>query len=161
MVFEPENKIVYFTTVNVVDYFETLLYRDETMSLVFLDEELRKELVLFPMKKFLPFFEEFKMQVQRLVESIEWTKHTNGNRKRLKARHEGINDSVPALVLNIDDLEIGFLVCCVPLAFGVVTFFCEALRPWIINLADDARNLLTFLYVIQAVTKLKDLANKM
>lgn len=160
LVVEPENKLVFLTTVNVVDQFETHLYQDGKMSLKFLEEELRSELTLIAIRKFSPFFEEFKMRIQMMVETEFKVLSTNGNSKHFRDQHEKINDSVPALILSIDDLKIGFLVCCVPLALSVVIFFCEVLRPKLLALAMKARDLLTFLYVIRTVPKLKDLAHK-
>lgn len=118
---------------------------------MFLEEEVQPVPKVVSFKKFLPFFEEIKIQIQALIEAGFKKKGFNRNVKNFQYYHEGINDSVPTLVLKMDDLEIGFLVCMIPLALSVVAFVCELAVAKIKSLTVKMRDLLTFLYFIRAV----------
>lgn len=115
----------------------------------FLEEQLRVEFVTFSIKRFTPFFDEFKDKIQRLVEAGICPHRLAGTISLdLGKRSE---NELPALVLIMDDLRIAFLVCLVPLVLAVVAFICELLIPRLKALAIKIRDLLTFLFLIRAV----------
>lgn len=150
---EPENKLVFLATVEYAA-FEQVEMADGQMSLNFLDEKLRTQTSTFSMKKFSPFFEEFKDKIQIFIEMGLMTSSLKGNFEQFRIRHERINDLVPPLVLNFNDLEIGFLFCLVPLALSVVAFVCE-LAPRMKKLAVKTRDFFTAWFLIRAVVKTK------
>lgn len=153
-VVEPQNKLVWLTTVSAVAGFEKIFLRDGLMSVKLLDELfLRAEFIALPMKTFSPFFEEFKRTTQLLVEMGFKTSLINNNFELFKTQHESIDDGIPPLVLSMDDLSIGFLVCLVPLCLGVVTFIIEVAMPKLQGLTSYERDLLTFLHLIYFLSK--------
>lgn len=145
VVVEPENKLVFLTSVGVPANYEAMFLKEGKMSVKLLDEKLRMEYQVFSMRKFTPFFEEFKNKIERLIEMGFQPKHLMGDFESFKSQHEGIDDGVPALVLNMEDLEIGFLVCMIPLVLKVIVFVCELMATRISALTD----LLTCLYLIR------------
>lgn len=156
-VVEPKNKLVVLTTVNFVAQIQSKMVRSGVMSVKILDEELRAELILFSITKFLPFFEEFQTKIQQnIIENGHLAKMFRfyKNIARLKASYDSIDDIVPALVLNMADLEIGFLVCLIPLALSVIAFICELVAPIMKHLTKITRDLLTFLYIIRFLSNL-------
>lgn len=151
LVAESENKLFFRATFEVLaDYKKTDL-RDGKMSLTYI-ELLRQEQLLFTMKKFSPFYDEFKWQINNFIECGHLKEYSLD---RSKNANEGINDNVPPLVLNMEDLGIGFLVCLFPLTLAVVAFICELSVPLMSALAFSMRERLTFLYLIRNVAMLQ------
>lgn len=147
VVAEPENKFVLLLCEGVASVFEEKHLREGKMSLKFLDEQLRTQAIVFSIKKFSPFFEEFKNQIQMLNEAGKFSYTTGHN---FKSQHEQIDAGVPALVLNMEDLGIGFLVCLVPMTLSVVAFVCELVVP---RIQTFMREELIFIYLIRAVAQ--------
>lgn len=150
MLVEPENKLVFLTTEGLVADIERKYLREGKMSVKYLDSELRTQSVAFSMRKFTIFFEEFKSKIQTLIETGQFKRISSG--KNFKRLHENIDADVPPLVLNMDDLEIGFLACLVPLALSVVAFVCELAESRIRTIVFDH---FTFLYWIRAVIEIR------
>lgn len=65
-----------------------------------------------------------------------------------------IDDVVFALVLSMDDLKEGFLVCLIVLALSGVSFICELFAPIMKHLTKITRDLLTFLCIIRFLSNL-------
>lgn len=149
---EPENKLALLATAQYVIQFERISLRDGKMSVKFLDEVLRPEFVTISMPWFSPLFEEFKDKIQRLVEAGVCPDRLAG--KVISDKFgSSQNTDIPPLVLNMEDLGIGFVVCLVPLALSAVVFISEIALPRI--MATKTRDLLTFLYLIRAVAKVR------
>lgn len=72
-----------------------------------------------------------------------------------KRQHESIDDCVPALVLNLEDLGIGFLVCMIPLALSLVAFILELVMPQKKAILIIIRDSLMLLYVRQVFADTK------
>lgn len=155
LVTEPLNKLTLLTTTEFVSIYERKHLRDGKMSVKFLEEDLKQEFITFTIPIFSPFFEEFKDKIRRLIESGICPKMLGGKKPRVHYQAERTENEVPALVLNMEDLAIGFLVCLVPLALSVVAFICEVTAPRMKALAIKTRDLLTFLFLIRAVTKVR------
>lgn len=149
VVVEPENKLCFLTTVDLVHNYEKKYQREGKMSVKLLDEELRSEFVVFSITTFSPFFEEFSNIFQRLLESGFKSNSFKISVEKFKSQHESIDSVVPALVLNMYDLEIGFLVCLIPFSFSVIAFVCELL--W--TRRNALRDLLTILCLSRAFAK--------
>lgn len=153
LVTEPGNKLAYMTTTEFVKTVELMHLRDGKMSVKFLDEVLKPAFVTFSMPLFSPFFEEFKNIIQRLIEAGICPKHLDG--KKDGRDYERTDNEVPALVLNMEDLAIGFLVCLVPLGLSVVAFICELSVPKMKALTIKTRDLFTFLFLMRAVANVR------
>lgn len=159
LVAEPENKLIYLTTISFVGALEREHFkrRGDRMSLSFLGVDLPHETVTIPFKNFSPFYEEFKEIIQKFLNFGFRLigQHKAENFKHFHFFHLGIDDDVPALILKMDDLVIGFLVCSAPLTLSFLSFFCEVLKPRIKALATFVRDFITFLYFIQNVVKIR------
>lgn len=151
VVVEPENKLVYLTSVGVPANFERIVLKEGKMSVKFLDEKLRAEYQVFSTKNFSPFFQEFKRQIERLIEIGFKPNHLMSDLKNFNSQHEGIDDGIPALVLNMEDLGIGFMICLVPLVLSVIAFAGELLIPKIYALRD----LLALPYLVRNIVSRK------
>lgn len=152
LVSEPENKLILLVTVDFAAFIEKAYLREGRMSLKFLEEDLRLEPIVISLKKFLPFLEEIKNQFQLLFEAGYKEGGDNINSKDFQRYHENIDAAVPPLVLNMDDLGIGFVVCLIPLALSVVVFVCELAVPRIKAFSVKTRDLLVYLYLIRALS---------
>lgn len=142
-------------TKEFVEKFERQILADGKTSLNFLEEKLREYFVTFAMPKFSPFFEEFKNKIQRLIEAGICPEKLAIGTFPVSFKQDKIDIEVPALVLNMDDLEIGFLVCLVPLALSVIAFIGEFVAFLMKTLAMKTRDLLILLNLIRVFSNLK------
>lgn len=156
LVSEPENKLTLLATAEYVTAAERVNLRDGKASVTFLDEQLRTEFVTISMPWFFPLFEEFKDKIQRLIEAGVCPDRLVGFiSPAINQFSEKSGNVLPALVLNMEELAIGFLVCLIPLTLGVVAFICELAVPRIKTFATQTRDMITFLFLIRAVAKTK------
>lgn len=142
-------------TSQFVEAYERKHLRHGKISLKFLEEELRTVFVTFPVKPHSPFFEEFKDNIQRLIDAGICPKKLNGKDQVKNPRQGKLEDEVPALVLKMEDLGIGFLVCLVPLALAAVALISELATPIVKALVISARDRLTLLHLIRIVAKMR------
>lgn len=152
---EPENRLVCKTSFQLLAYFTRTHFKEGKMSLRFLDEQTKPQLLAFKIQPFSPLFEECNYQLQSLTENgLTKTLFNRGHRK-VQYRNDDINDDVPPLVLNMEDLGIGFLVCLVPLTLTFVAFVCELATPLMKALVKATLDRLSFLYLIRIVAKMR------
>lgn len=59
-------------------------------------------------------------------------------------------DPIGPQVLTMDDLGVGFLICCIPLALSVVVFVAEVTVHLLICLWDDFRSKLATAFLVKA-----------
>lgn len=121
------------------------------MSVTFIKKGLRSEIITFTMEICSPYFELVKEVTMRLIEAgicQEWLSYFN-------LAHDRSQDEVPALVLTLEDLAVGFLVCMIPLTLSVIAFIYEVAVPKIKTLAIKTRDLLTFVFLIRAFAGIK------
>lgn len=152
---EPENKLVLLTSVEVKRLAEYDRFRGGKMSVKFLDEQLRVAIVSVSIKKFSWFFEELNDKTQRFIEGGFMKRFTSDASEYFTAGNKAFDDDAPALSLIMEELKIGFLVCLVPLTLAAVAFVCEIAMPFIKALAISTRDLLTFVYWIRIVAKMR------
>lgn len=152
---EPENKLVLQSPLKFVVDVENANLRQGKMSVKLLDEDLRPLFILFPIPKFSPFYEEFKRKVQTFISSGLIDTNHDLNKKHFQYIHDAIDKDVPALVLNMEDLEVGFLVCLVPLTMAAVVFALEYPMPLMKALAISTRDRLTLFFLIRNVAKMR------
>lgn len=150
LITEPENKLTFMATRELVSVFEQNYLANVRSSLNFLDETLPVSIDTFAIELYSPLFEEFKNKIRRLVEAGICPKKLNG-RTTVKDARPRSEMKQPVMVLNMDDLAIGFLICLVPMALSCVVFVCELALPKMIALATKTRDLLTLLLLMRAV----------
>lgn len=154
LIAEPENKLTSMTSVEVIKYHEKQFLADGAMSMKFLAEKLRVVFLTFSIPHFSPFFEEFKSKIQTLIEVGICPEKLAMKTTPQVFHHTREERKVPAMVLNMDDLSIGFLICLVPMALSVIIFICEISSTRMKTLAVHTRDLLIFLYLIKAVPRI-------
>lgn len=155
LIFEPDNKLSLLATEDFISSFERYNLRDGKPSWIFLSEKLRKQANFFAIPLFSPYFEEVDEILQKLVEGGFSNGKLGRNEGALNHRPERTNNEVPALVLDMKDLEIGFLLCLLLLALSVVAFLCELASLIIEHLAKKARDLLIYVHVIRVVANMR------
>lgn len=124
---EPENKKTILLSLEYLKYTERFTYRNGKSSFSILSEELRPLHLTFAMKPFSPFYEKFDETIQRLCQGgfcPERLAMLHPRQILYKDRNME-NDKIPPLVLSMDDLGIGFVVCSIPLTFSVIVFVAE------------------------------------
>lgn len=104
------------------------MYRSGISSLVYM-KDIRNSPRVFWIKPFSPFYETFKEKIELLISNGVvfhwWDKFLNP--KGFKR----IEDDIGPQVLTYEHLEIGFMVCLVPLSLSVVAFVFEAIKSFI------------------------------
>lgn len=147
---EFENRMTVMTSAEYVNLHERMYLADGRMSLKFLNEDLKTAFVTFSMKLFSPFLEEFESKIRRLVEAGICPDRLGG--KKADIFPQRIDKELPAMVLTMEDLDIGFKICLIPLILSVVAFIYEVLVPRVKSMVI---NTITALVLVQACTKIR------
>lgn len=147
---EPENRKTLLLTKEYFEIIEQKAYRSGKSSIGLLSQNLPKFLITFSFAPFDPFFEHFDRYLQRYVESGMFNDLVYGD-KKLYGR--SYNEEVPPLVLTMDDLAIGFLVCLIPMVLSAIVFFIEVSKQKIETLAIRIRDALVAKSVVEAFVK--------
>lgn len=145
---EPENKLTIMTTKQYTIFLEKMRFLRGKASFKFVEEGMRSLFITFTMETGSPYFEQTKDVTMRLVEAGICPFFLGGSVTNVNP--ERIEETVPPLVLTLEELEVGFLVCIIPLTFSVLAFFCEIMVPRIVAVAIKTRDLIAFLFVVQA-----------
>lgn len=151
MAAEAANKITQVITIEHIELIEKRFYRSGKTSLEVLDYNVGTQFITFPLIPFSPFYEEFHATILRLIEAGICPDRLNGGMQRVISQSKRCNEDVPPLVLTLDDLGIGFIVCSVPLCLSAVAFLLELLIPKIFALTSKISNCLVAYFVIHAV----------
>lgn len=152
MVTEAENKKTQALTIENIDRIEKEFYRSGKTSLKVLDHNLQTVFITFPLSPYDPFYQEFHGTILRLIDAGICPSRMNGRIDLKVSQEKRRDEGVPALILTMDDLGIGFIVCSVPLCLSIVTFWFEILVSKISELAVEMRNGLVAFYVARSVT---------
>lgn len=127
---EPKNRKIVVATLEFLDQVEKLSYRNGKTSIeISRDFKLDTEIITFPMRSFSPFYEVFNDRLRRLVEAGICPHRLAGSVLSPKLKNKRYDEEIPALVLSMDDLGVGFEVCLIELAFSALTFVCEIAYP--------------------------------
>lgn len=129
IVAEPENKRTLSMTEECLKILESSRYRSGKSSLNFLTVHESSVLHAFALTPFDPFFEQFDEKIQTLIEAGTCPYRMNGEIVEYGGKNDLYDEEVPPLVLSMDDLGIGFIVCVIPLALSVFVFFIEVMIP--------------------------------
>lgn len=117
-----ENKKMLPATYELIAATQKKDYRSGKSSIQVIKDKTLPMEITFSMEPFHPFFEEFHDKIQRLIESGTMRFNEAG-------QSFGFDEEVPPLVLSMDDLGIGFVVCMIPLTLGAIAFIVEVLSP--------------------------------
>lgn len=136
---EPSNKKVFAATVEFVKQFEKYHYRNGKSSVEISEEiKIESQMITFPTRSFSPFYEVFKEKIQGFVEAgIRFDMYA---RKKLMTtqRIDSYDEEIPALVLSMEDLGVGFEVCLIPLALSVALFAFEVIYSKIRKFVNES-----------------------
>lgn len=150
---EFENRITVMTSAEYVNFHERKYLADGKMSLKFLNENLKTAFMTFSMKPFSPFFEKFESIIRRLVEAGICPERLGG--QKAEYLPQKIDKELPAMVLTMDDLAIGFAICLIPLTFSVLAFICESLVP---RVKAAVIEIITAVFLVHSCVKIKSIA---
>lgn len=117
IVAEPANKRTLTVTMEFLAIKENEKFRSERSSIQTLDEYTNDVPITFPMSSFHPMIEEFNEKILRQNE--------RGEGYLRNPRFNQNSEEIPALILSMDDLRIGFLACLLPLGISFVVFLVE------------------------------------
>lgn len=127
---EPSNKRVFDATLEFLEQVEKLKFRNGKTSIEISEEvQLDTQKIAFPIRSFSPFYEIFKTIIQWLLEAGICPHRLGRLFMKVQGKGKMFDEEIPALVLSMDDLGIGFGACLIPLAFGVAVFILETTYP--------------------------------
>lgn len=141
---EAENEKVVLASFEFIALLQKYNYRSGKMSLKPIEDKVVPRPSIFTTEPFHNFFEEFYVQTKRLIEAGMMRFE-----ERLQDRR--YDEEVPALVLSMDDLEIGFKACLIPLTFSAIAFIVEIAIPKVNLAARTIRDTLTAVFVVVAL----------
>lgn len=147
---EPKNERTLIITHKFLNILEKYRYRSGKPSFSFLNDKEAEVLIAFAMTPFDPFFEEFDEKIQRLIEAGVCPYRLNGDIIPIDGKNELYDEEVPPLVLSMDDLGIGFIVCLIPLTLSIFVFMIEIAIPRIRILAHEVGGSIVAVAVISA-----------
>lgn len=129
MVVEPEAKTTVIGSVKILWIINNIRLRTGQSSILLLKETFRNLFIGLTFKDFSPFYEMLDVKIGEMnaagLIGLWWTREfQNNDRKRT------VEDIGPQ-VLTMDHLEIGFMICLVPLTFSVIAFFAELLIKYL------------------------------
>lgn len=151
VVTEFENRLTVMTSAEYANLHERKYLADGRMSLKFLNEDLKTAFVTFSMKPFSPFLEEFESKIRRLVEAGICPEFLGGQKADIFPQR--IDEELPAMVLSMVDLGIGFMVCLIPLVFSFLAFIFEVAMPKVKTAVIET---VTVLFLVYACTKIRN-----
>lgn len=110
-------------------HLEKEVYRSGKFSFNFLSEEFRPLYLTFAMKPYSPFYVKSDEIIQRLCQGGFCPDMlVKLHPKLITYKDKNMeNDKIPPLVLPMDDLGIGFMVCLIPLTVSIIAFVAEVL----------------------------------
>lgn len=141
---EMENKRTVAATLKIIDSVEQKTYRSGKISMKAINDKIIPFMMSFIMEDFHPFYDEFHLNVHRLIES-------GLSQFNQKFRNPLFDEEVPPLVLSLDDLGIGFAVCLIPVTLSFVTFIAEVAASKIQVITASILNALTAMYLVTAL----------
>lgn len=130
---EPKNKKIFPTTLEFLDKVEKTDYRSGKTSIVVSDLDLETQAIFFPMLLNNPFYETFEDIIQRLTEAGICPYRLIAKfftfMKSEMQTNKMFDEEIPALVLSMEDLGIGFEFCLIPLLLSLLVFSFEVIYP--------------------------------
>lgn len=130
---EPANKKILTATMEFLDQVEKSSYRSGKTSIEVSDLRLATQLITIPIRSFSPFYETFRQTIQTLSEAGICPHRLTGQLVSIEGKNKRYDEEIPPLVLSMDDLGIGFLVCLIPLTLSGVVFSFEVIYSNVIK----------------------------
>lgn len=128
-----------------------MAYRSGKSSIQLLEDVILSSIfVTFPMHQFDVLFEAFQEKALRLSEAGLSPKSYSGS-----VFTKMDDDEVPPLVLTMADLNIGFIVCLIPLALSVLAFILEVTIPWARSTAKSIKEKFIAAAIVLTFYKMK------
>lgn len=87
--------------------------------------KLKFEQTIFPIRNLSPFYGIFNKMIQQLVETGFCPHRLLGKTLSSKTKNKMFDEEIPALVLSMDDLGVGFEICLIPLSLSLTVFIFE------------------------------------
>lgn len=140
---EAENKKTLPATFEILASLQKQAYRSGKSSIQIIKDKVIPMMTVFSMEPFHPFFEEFYLQTKRLIES-----GTMKFNEDLRIRR--YDEEIPALMLTMTDLGIGFTACLIPLALGAIAFVVEVAIPKAKIFANKILEMIMAVFVVKA-----------
>lgn len=141
IVAEATNKRTFAASAQLVAYWEQKSYRSGKTSVKMINDEAIGYWTTFILNSFHPFFEEFQDVIHRTIA-------TGAFILKRPASYRMHDDEVPALVLSMDDLSIGFMICLIPLSLSVFAFVAEFTMPKVKLLGKKLRDSIIAAFVV-------------
>lgn len=155
IVAEPKNARTLEISREYLEILEKARYRSGKSSFKFLTDHERSILHAFAFTPYDPFYEEFDEKIRILVEADLCPYRMNGEVLKNGGKNGLYDEEVPALVLSMDDLGIGFIACLIPLALSVLVFVIELVVPRILIFRHKLLDLVVAVAVIAAFNNAK------
>lgn len=123
---EPTNRRVVVATLEFLDYIEKSSFRNGKTSIEISDNiKFGTQPISFQLRSNCPFWKIFKERIQRLLEAGICPHRLPLNVLSERSKNKRYDEEIPALVLSMEDLGVGFEVCLMPLAVSVAVFVFE------------------------------------
>lgn len=130
---EPTNRKAFAATLEYMSMLEKFSYRNGKTSIEVSDFNLQPQTITFPIRSHSPFCGEFQEKIQRLLEAgicpHRLAKKLFPKPEKRYKMNKMYDEEIPALVLSMDDLGVGFEICSIPLVLSVAIFIYEIGRP--------------------------------
>lgn len=148
---EPSNRRGFGATLEFLDKVEKTDYRNGKTSIENSNLESRFQRISFPIQFFSPFYEVFVEKIQALIEAGICPHRLAGQLYSKRFRSKMFDEEIPALVLSMEDLGVGFEICLIPLGLSVVVFVLEVIYAKVKRLVG---NYLVAAFVVLAFIKI-------
>lgn len=146
---EPENRKTMKASRDFLLMMERKYLKSGKFSIVILNENVGFVFITFPLTPFDPFYETFENKISRLVQAGIYPPipPVVGSTRIMR------DDEVPALVLALDDLGIGFVICSITALLSVTVFFIEFAIPKAKSTVKTCIGNILVLYILVKIIK--------
>lgn len=123
---EPTNKKILTATLEFLNKVEKTDYRTGKTSIEISELDIESQPITFPMPSNTPFYGTFGEKIQWLSEAgICPYRLATKTLSKAGENSKMYDEDIPALVLSMDDLGVGFEACLIPLTLSLIVFICE------------------------------------
>lgn len=147
IVSEARNERTFAATLELISNLEIKTYRSGKTSVKMLNYRIMISMSTLAFQPIHPFFDEFYFQILRMLET--------GLFSNTQMRNPRYDEEVPPVVLSMNDLQIGFIVCFVPLILSVFAFIVEITIQKLKLLVKNIKDALTATFVVAAFATIR------
>lgn len=131
---EPSNKGFLYIYSHKLNFINSNFYRRGASSIQMMNHSTRLFYQGLAFIEFSPFYEKFNTKIEEMISSGFTTKWRG---EYLNPRNVyPYDDDLGPQVLTMDDLNIGFQLCCIPLALSVIAFAGEITVFWLMKMCS-------------------------